>query len=337
MKVCVVGAGAIGGLVGVKLALETNADVTLIARGAHLEVIKTSGLKLTMDDGTEHLARNFAATSDMRECGTQDLVILALKAHQIPPVIDEICTLVGPETVVLTMQNGLPWWYFLRHGGPHDGQVLTSLDPNGEVTVKIDAARIIGCIAYPAAEITQPGVIKHVEGIRFPIGELDGQTTERAEAISALFIEAGFKSPILENIRAEIWLKAWGNLSFNPISALTHATLVDICQFPHSRALAKQMMTEAQSIAHKLDITFRVSLEKRINGAERVGKHKTSMLQDVEAGKALEVDALLGAVVELGEMSDTPTPAISAIYAACKLLNHMISQDKLSIRAQSNA
>lgn len=219
----------------------------------------------------------------------------------------------------------------------HGGQVLTSLDPNGEVTAKIDAARIIGCIAYPAAEITQPGVIKHVEGIRFPIGELDGQTTERAEAISALFIEAGFKSPIPENIRAEIWLKAWGSLSFNPISALTHATLVDICQFPHSRALAEQMMTEALSIAHKLDITFRVSLKKRINGAERVGKHKTSMLQDVEAGKALEVDALVGAVVELGEMSDTPTLAISAIYAACKLLNHMISQDKHSIRAQSNA
>lgn len=225
---------------------------------------------------------------------SKDLVILALKAHQIPPVIDEICTLVGPQTVVLTTQNGLPWWYFLRHGGPHDGQVLTSLDPNGEVTAKIDAARIIGCIVCPAAEITQPGVVKHVEGIRFLIGELDGQTTERAEAISALFIEAGFKSPIPENIRAEIWLKAWGNLSFNPVSALTDATLLDICQFPHSRALAEQMMTEAPSIAHKLDITFRVSLEKRINGAERVGKHKTSMRQDVKAGKALEVDALVG-------------------------------------------
>jgi 2-dehydropantoate 2-reductase len=337
MKVCVVGAGAIGGLLGVKLALDASVDVTLIARGPHLEAIRANGLKLIMNDGTEHVASHVTATSGMRECGSQDLVILALKAHQIAPVIDDICSLIGPETTVLTTQNGLPWWYFQRHGGPHDGKALVSLDPTGEITAKIDPAKIIGCIAYPAAEITEPGVIKHVEGMRFPLGELDGQTSERAEAISAMFIEAGFKSPILDNIRAEIWLKAWGNLSFNPISALTHATLVDICQFPESRKLAEQMMTEAQDVAHKLDITFRVSLEKRINGAERVGKHKTSMLQDVEAGKALEVDALVGSVVELGEMTDTPTPAIRAIYAACKLLNNMISQDKISIRAQSHA
>ena len=335
MKVCVVGAGAIGGLLGVKLALDSSVDVTLIARGAHLEAIQTNGLELIMDDGTQHLARGVNATSDMRQCGVQDLVILALKAHQIGPVIDEICSLVGPHTTVLTTQNGLPWWYFQRHGGPHDGKALNSLDPTGEVTAKIDASAILGCIAYPAAEIIEPGVIKHVEGIRFPIGELDGQITERAEKIAGLLINAGFKSPILDNIRAEIWLKAWGNLSFNPISALTHATLVDICQFPESRQLAEQMMLEAQAIAHKLDITFRVSLEKRINGAERVGKHKTSMLQDVEAGKALEVDALVGAVVELGQITNTPTPAIGAIYSACKLLSHMISEDRLRIRSES--
>ena len=337
MKVCVVGAGAIGGLLGVKLALLGGHEVTLIARGAHLEAIRQQGLKLIMNDGSEHVANNVHATSDMRSCGAQDLVILALKAHQIPPVVDEVCSLIGENSIVLTTQNGLPWWYFQRHGGVHDGKTLRTLDPHGELTKRVDPAKIIGCIAYPAAEITEPGVIKHVEGIRFPIGELDGQMTARSERISNMFIEAGFKSPVLDNIRAEIWLKAWGNLTFNPISALTHATLVDICQFPESRQLAERMMTEAQDVAHKLDITFRVPLEKRINGAERVGKHKTSMLQDVEAGKALEVDALVGSVVELGELTATPTPAISAIYAACKLLNHMLTEDNLRVRSETNS
>ena len=335
MKICVVGAGAIGGMLGAKLALLGGHEVTLIARGPHLKAIQDHGLKLIMDEGTEHVADNVTATSDMSACGEQDLVILGLKAHQIPPVVDEICTLVGKHSVVLTTQNGLPWWYFQRHGGPHDGKSLKMLDPQGELTAKIDPEKIVGCIAYPAAEIIEPGVIKHVEGIRFSIGELDGSTTERAEQISSMFVDAGFKSPVVENIRSEIWLKAWGNLTFNPISALTHATLVDICQFPQSRQLAEQMMTEAQAVAHKLDITFRVPLEKRINGAERVGKHKTSMLQDVEAGKPLEVDALVGSVVELGELTETPTPAIRAIYAACKLLNRMITDDKLRVRSES--
>ena len=238
----------------------------------------------------------------------------------------------GESTIVLTTQNGLPWWYFQRHGGPHDGQVIKALDPQGRISEKIDPHCIIGCIAYPAAEIAEPGLVRHVEGYRFPIGELNGEETARAKSISEMFVDAGFKSPILPDIRAEIWLKAWGNLSFNPISALTHATLVDICQFPLSRALAERMMIEAQNIAAKLDISFRVPLEKRINGAEKVGKHKTSMLQDVEAGKTLEVDALVGSVVELGVLTGTPTPTISAIYEACKLLDHMVEQDRISIR-----
>jgi len=332
MKVCVVGAGAIGGLLGAKLAEHVD-QLTLIARGAHLEAIQRDGLKVVMADGTELLASGVHATSDMRACGTQDLVILALKAHQIGPVIDEIVTLLGENTVVLTTQNGLPWWYFQCHGGPYDGHVIKALDPTGEISEKIDPRRIIGCIAYPAAEIAEPGLIRHVEGIRFPVGELTGEESERVKNISAMLITAGFKSPILPDIRSEIWLKAWGNLSFNPISALTHATLVDICLFPLSRGLAERMMIEAQSIAGKLDITFRVPLEKRINGAEKVGKHKTSMLQDVEVGKALEVDALVGSVVELGNLTGTPTPTISAIYEACKLLNHMLEQDKISIRS----
>lgn len=333
MKVCVVGAGAIGGLVGVQLSL-AGEEVTLIARGAHLDAIKRDGLKLTMADGAEYVAKDVTATSNMHECGPQDLIILGLKAHQIPPVAGDIAGLIGEDSMVLTAQNGLPWWYFQRHGGPHDGHVIRALDPQGALTGSIDPARIIGCIAYPAAEITEPGVIKHVEGTRFPIGELDGEETDRARAISEMLIRAGFKSPILSDIRSEIWLKAWGNLSFNPISALTHATLVDICQFPPSRRLAEQMMIEAQNVASKLGITFRVPLEKRINGAERVGKHKTSMLQDVEVGKALEVDALVGSVVELGELTETPTPTISTVYAACKLLTHMIEQDKIFIKSR---
>ena len=331
MKVCVVGAGAIGGLLGVKLA-QVGETLTLIARGAHLEAIRRDGLKLIMADGSEAVASGVEATSNMHECGPQDLVILALKAHQIAPVIDDIRSLLGEHTIVLTTQNGLPWWYFQRHGGRFDGRVIKALDPDGNISRTIEPTRLIGCIAYPAAEIVQPGLIKHVEGYRFPVGELNGEETERVKKISQLFINAGFKSLILADIRAEIWLKAWGNLSFNPISALTHATLVDICQFPLSRGLAERMMIEAQEIAGKLDITFRVPLEKRINGAEKVGKHKTSMLQDVEVGKALEVDALVGSVVELGELTGTPTPTISAIYEACKLLNHILEQDRISIR-----
>ncbi len=333
MKVCVVGAGAIGGLLGVRLS-EGGSEVTLIARGPHLEAIRKNGLKLIMNDGTEHATRDARATQDMRECGPQDLVVLGLKAHQIPAVVDEICGLVGDDTVVLTTQNGLPWWYFQRHGGRYDGHVLKTLDPDGSLSAKIDPAHILGSIAYPAAELSAPGVIQHVEGTRFPIGELDGSHTPRVRAVSKLLSAAGFKSPILDDIRSEIWLKAWGNLSFNPISALTHATLEDICRYPLTRRLAEQMMTEAQAVAGKLGISFRVSLERRIQGAEKVGKHKTSMLQDVEAGRALEVDALVGSVVELGELTQTPTPAISAVFAACKLLSEIISQEGVYIRGE---
>jgi len=333
MKVCVVGAGAIGGLLGVRLAL-AGEEVSLIARGAHLAAIRARGLELIMNDGSHHLARDVTATSRMRECGPQDLVILALKAHQIEPVIGEIRTLFGPKTIVLSVQNGIPWWYFQRHGGEHDGKTLHAVDPNGAIARGIDATRILGCVAYPAAEISRPGVIRHIEGMRFPIGELDGAVSERATRISELLVNAGFKAPVLEDIRAEIWLKAWGNLTFNPISALTHATLSDICQHPEGHDLAAHMMGEAQAIAGQLGVTFRVSLDKRIAGAERVGKHKTSMLQDVEAGKSLETDALIGAVVELAEVTGTPAPTIWAVYAAVKLLGATIEREQILVKAQ---
>ena len=333
MKICVVGAGAIGGLLGARLAV-AGEDVTLIARGRHLEAIRARGLEVTMNDGAVVRAADIVATGDMKQCGPQDLVILGVKAHQIAPIAGELPCLFGPETVVLTTQNGIPWWYFQRHGGPLDGRALDSLDPGGAIAGAVAPERIVGCIAYPAAEITAPGRVRHIEGTRFPVGELDGAITERVSALSGMLRRAGFKAPVLENIRSEIWLKAWGNLSFNPISALTHATLVDICRFPPSRDLAARMMTEAQDVAAKLGISFRVSLEKRIDGAERVGKHKTSMLQDAESGKALEAEALIGAVVELGRLTGTPTPSIDAVYALTRLLGHIIEEERVRVRAE---
>ncbi len=333
MRICIVGAGSIGGLLGVKLAA-AGEDVTLIARGAHLRAIRENGLRLIMNDGTEEHLRHVRATDDMRSVGEQDLVILAVKAHQIEPAIDDIRSLFGSNTMLLTTQNGLPWWYFQRQGGEYEGQILRTVDPRGVLASSFEAERIIGCIAYPAAHITAPGVIQHIEGMRFPVGELDGSISERLLAVSECLTNAGFKSPVLEDIRSEIWLKAWGNLSFNPISALTHSTLVDICQFPLTRELAANMMREAQAIAEKLGAQFRVSLEKRIDGAERVGKHKTSMLQDLEAGKGLETDALIGVVVELGQLTGIPVPHISSAYAMVKLLSKTVEEDKVKVTAQ---
>jgi 2-dehydropantoate 2-reductase len=239
--------------------------------------------------------------------------------------------LYGNDTAVLTVQNGIPWWYFQRHGGPHDGRRIEAVDPTGEIAAQIEAERIVGCVVYPAGAVVAPGVVKHVEGNRFPVGELDGSTTGRVEKISETFIGAGFKSFVLDDIRSEIWLKAWGNLSFNPISALSHATLVDICQHPLTRDLAQKMMEESQEVAGKLGITFRHTIEKRISGAEGVGKHKTSMLQDVEAGRALELDALIGAIVEMGRLTDTPTPHIDAVHALVALLNKTMIEEKAAI------
>ena len=319
MKIAIIGAGAIGGLVGAKLAL-AGEDVTFIVRGANLDAIRNNGIKLVLQDGSEQVARNVAATNDYAAAGVQDLVILAMKAHQLEAVVDDLPKLIGPDTLIVTMQNGLPFWYFHQHGGALAGSQLKSVDASGRIGAAIPAQQIIGCVVYPASELVAPGVIKHIEGERFPLGELDGSLSERVQRIADCFVKAGFKSPVLEDIRAEIWLKLWGNLTFNPISALAHATLVDICQFPPTHALAAAMMTEAQTVANKLGITFRVSIDKRIAGAEKVGKHKTSMLQDIEAGRAPEIDALVGSVVELGQLTGTPTPHIDTAYALVKLL-----------------
>jgi 2-dehydropantoate 2-reductase len=327
MKIAIIGAGAIGGYVAVKLAL-AGEEVTCMVRGVNLQAIRRSGLKLIMNDGSEQVATNVKATNDYAAAGTQDMVILAVKAHQVAAVANDVPKLFGPDTVVVTMQNGIPYWYFHQHGGALAGSVVRSVDPSGIISQKIPAERVIGCVVYPAAELIAPGVIKHIEGERFPVGDLDGSNSARVTRVSECFTHAGFKSPVLDNIRAEIWLKAWGNLTFNPISALTRATLVDICQFAPTRALAAAMMTEAQAVAGKLGISFRVPLEKRIDGAEKVGKHKTSMLQDIEAERPPELEALVGSVVELGRLTRTPTPNVDAVYALADLLARTIAANR---------
>ena len=331
MKIAIVGAGAIGGYVGAKLAL-AGENVTFIVRGANLTAIRNNGMKLIMQDGVEQIAKNVKATDDYAEAGPQDLVILALKAHQVDAVADQLPKLFGPDTSVVTMQNGIPYWYFHRHGGELEGRQVHSVDPTGLLATKIQPRRVIGCVVYPASELVAPGVVRHIEGERFPVGELDGSTSTRVTAISECLIHAGFKAPVLANIRAEIWLKLWGNLTFNPISALSHSTLVDICQYPLVRELAADMMREAQQVAARLGIEFRVSLEQRIAGAEKVGKHKTSMLQDVEAGRATEIDALVGSVIELGRLTGTPTPHVDTVYALVKLLDRAMTQEQGQVR-----
>ena len=336
MKICVVGAGAIGGLMGAKMSL-AGEDVTFIDQGAHLGAIQKDGLKLIWEDGAELVAKDAKATNSFGEAGPQDLVILALKAHYLESVAPQVKELLGPETMIVTVQNGIPWWYFHKHGGEYEGRQLETLDPTGALGDNIDGERIVGCVVYPAAEVTEPGVIRHVEGDRFPVGELDGSESERVTKLHDALVNAGFRARILDDIRSEIWLKAWGNLSFNPISALTHATLVDICQFPDTRRLAEAMMGEAQEIAGKLGITFRHTIEKRIAGAEQVGAHKTSMLQDVEHGRSLEIEALVGAVLELGKITGTPAPSIAAVYACVKLLNKLLVLEKAGVRVSRAA
>lgn len=331
MKICIVGAGAIGGMLGVKLALDGHA-VSLILRGANLAAVRSDGLTLIEEDGAKRQVRPACATDTIAEAGVQDLVILGMKAHQVAAVAPELQALMHAGTRVVTMQNGIPWWYFHKLPGPYRDMPLTTVDPDGTIARHIDVDRVIGSVVYPASEVVRPGVIRVIEGNRFSLGEIDGSDTPALREISAAFRSAGFKAPITQDIRSEIWLKVWGNLSFNPISALTHATLEDICLFGPTRDLAAAMMTEAQSIGEKLGVRFKVSLERRIAGAQAVGKHKTSMLQDVEQGRQLELQALVGSVVELGRITATPTPAIDAVYALASLLARTLQAHSAVLR-----
>ncbi|MBU3567043.1 2-dehydropantoate 2-reductase [Polynucleobacter alcilacus] len=333
MNICVIGGGgAIGGYLAAKLARAGN-QVTVVARGATLEAIQKNGLTLHMEDEPQPLVAAVKVVGKITEVETPDVVMLAVKAHQVEPVIDDLAKIMGPNTVLIPLQNGIPWWYFQKLAGQFHDLPIEAVDAGGLIMKKIDPQNIIGCVVYPATYTESPGVIRHVEGNRFPLGELDGSVSERVKAISQIMTDAGFKSPILEDIRGEIWLKLWGNMTFNPISALTHEHLEGICQYPLTKDLARNMMAEAQAIAEKLGVVFRVDIERRINGAEKVGKHKTSMLQDLEAGNSLEIDALLGSVIEMGRITDTPTPCLSTVFALTKLLNTKVqtSQGRLSL------
>ncbi len=331
MRVCVVGAGAIGCFVGGRLA-RAGVDVTLIARGAHLRALQSEGLRLHERDGTFTIQR-LRAVSSAAEAGEQDLVLLSTKAHQVGPLVDTVMALLGDRGDLVTMQNGIPWWYFQGIAGPYAGRPVDSVDPDGRIAATIPVERILGCVVYPACEITEPGVVRHVEGDRFPVGEPDGTISRRAERISRLFESAGLRAPILPDVRSEIWLKLWGNLCFNPISALSRATLADICAEPRTRALAVAMMREAQAVAEKLGATFRVPLERRVDGAAKVGHHRTSMLQDIESSRPTELEALLGSVIELARLTEVPVPNLEAVYACTSLLERTVCKPAEAPRA----
>jgi 2-dehydropantoate 2-reductase len=312
MKICIYGAGAIGGYLGVQLA-RAGADVSLVARGPHLAAMRERGLTL-LASGEEHTVFP-RCTDDASELGVQDYVIITLKAHSITGVIDKMQPLLGEHTRIVTAVNGIPYWYFHKHGGRHEGSTLESIDPGGRQWRELTPERAIGCIVYPATEIEAPGVIRHVYGNNFPLGEPSGKITADVQRLADLFVVAGMKAPVLDRIRDEIWLKLWGNVCFNPISALTHATLDVICTDPATRALSRAVMLEAQTIAESFGVKFRVDVERRIEGARKVGAHKTSMLQDLERGRPMEIDPLISVVQEMGRLTDIATPALDAVLA----------------------
>jgi 2-dehydropantoate 2-reductase len=312
MKICIYGAGAIGGLLGAKLAL-SGQDVTLIARGPHMAAMKEKGLRLQIDG--QELTAHPKVTDDPAKAGPQDYVIVTLKAHSVAPVAKAMQPLLGPETAVVTAMNGIPWWYFHAHPGPHANHQLKTLDTDGSLWRLIPPQRCIGCVVYPAASVVEPGVVKHEYGNRFMLGEPDGTTTPRAQRLAEALTAAGFKAPVRPRIRDDIWVKLWGNLSFNPVSALTQATLVKIATDPGTRGVIRRMMEESEQVANALGIKFGIDVETRIGWAADVGEHKTSMLQDLELGRPMEIDALLSVVTEMGDLVGIDTPLLDAILA----------------------
>jgi 2-dehydropantoate 2-reductase len=325
MNITVIGAGAIGGHIAAKLAA-AGESVKVVARGEHLKAIRERGLKLK--ENGEEIVASVEATDRITEASGADLIVLGVKAHQLAPIAADVASIVTPTTMVMTAQNGIPWWYFFKHGGRYDGVRLESVDPGGVIARHLPIDAVIAAIIYQAAEVESPGVIRHIEGHRLPLAEIDGRKTERIAALSELFTRAGFKSPALSDVRTEIWMKLWGNLTFNPVSALSHATLEDICRFTPTRALAEAMMREAQAVGEAFGIRFRLSVDKRIAGAESIGAHKTSMLQDIEHGRATEIDALLGSVIELGRVANVTTPHLDAVYAVTKLLSETVVRSR---------
>ncbi len=318
MKLCIYGAGAVGGYLGAALARVAGIEVTLIARGAHLAAIREKGLTL-IDQGESFTVRP-PATERPEEAGPQDFVVVSLKAHQAWQAAEHMAPMLGPRTAVVTCQNGVPWWYFHRLDGPYEGVRIASVDPGDRQWAAIGPERAIGCVVYTAAEIAAPGVVNKISGSRFALGEPSGETSARCRALGAALEAAGLEAPILERIRDEIWLKLWGNLCFNPISALTGATLDVVASDPGTRALSRAMMQEAHDIATRLGVRFRLGIEERIDAAARVGAHRTSMLQDLERGRAMEIDVLLTAVQEMGRMLEIESPTIDLVLALVQQL-----------------
>lgn len=316
MKVCIFGAGAIGGYVGVKLA-KAGADVSLVARGPHLSAMQEKGLTLIEEEETTTVS--VTASDDPTTLGVQDYVIVTLKAHSVPPVVSKMAPLIGPNTTIVSGVNGVPWWYFHQLEGEHEGTRLESVDPGNVQWDGFGPDRVLGCVVYPAAEVIEPGVIKHIEGNRFSLGEPDGSKSERALALSKILSDAGLKAPVRPKLRDEIWVKLWGNLSFNPISALTHATLDVLCTDEGTRAVARNMMLEAQEIAERLGVKFPIDVDRRIAGGAAVGAHRTSMLQDLDQGRPMEIDALVASVQELGRVTNLPTPTIDTVLGLVRL------------------
>ena len=317
MKICIFGAGAIGGYMGAKLA-QAGAEVSLVARGPHLAAIKDKGLTLAEAD-RDPVNVKINASENPADLGPQDYVIVTLKAHSVPAVVPKMQPLIGENTTIVSGVNGVPWWYFHKIGTDLEGTRLESVDPDNTQWNGFGPDRVLGCVVYPAAEVSKPGTIKHIEGNRFSLGEPDGSKSERAVALSQALSAAGLKAPVRPRLRDEIWVKLWGNLSFNPISALTQAPLDVLCTDSGTRAVAKGMMLEAQEIAEKLGVKFPIDVERRIDGGAAVGSHRSSMLQDLDAGRPMEIDALIGSVQELGHLTKTPTPTIDTVLALIRL------------------
>ena len=316
MKVCIFGAGAIGGYMGVKLA-KAGADVSLVARGPHLAAMQEKGLTLIEEGETTTVP--VTASDDPAALGVQDYVIVTLKAHSVPPVVSKMAPLIGQDTTIVSGVNGVPWRYFHKLEGAHEGTRLDSVDPGNVQWDGFGPDRVLGCVVYPAAEVIEPGVIKHIEGNRFSLGEPDGSKSDRAQALSKILANAGLKAPLRPKLRDEIWVKLWGNLSFNPISALTRATLDVLCTDEGTRAVARNMMIEAQEIAERLGVKFPIDVDRRIAGGAAVGAHRTSMLQDLDQGRPMEIDALVASVQELGSITGVSTPTIDTVLGLIRL------------------
>jgi len=320
VKIAIVGAGAIGAFLGAKLAL-SGEDVYLIARGPHLRAMQADGVRVRSPEGD--FEAHPTATDDYESIGPVDFVFLTVKAHSLTGIAPNLAPLLGPDTAVVSAQNGIPWWYFMGHGGPFDGESIESVDPGGVIAGAIDQSRIIGCVIYPSTAIVEPGVIEHIEGNRFSLGELDGSSSDRCKRLAGALIAAGLRAPIRGHIRHDMWIKLLGNVVFNPMSALTGATLVEMVTHPETSATVRAVMTEADEVAQGLGVRLPFTVEQRMEGARKVGAHKTSMLQDLEAGRPMELESVVGVVIELGEKLGLPMPLTRTLYSCARLLEQV--------------